>query len=363
MITQLHLQDFKGHHDTRLELGQLTMLVGDNASGKTSVLEALELLMSAARDPDGLLRRSLAPEDLCRRGAKRRFMLATTSRHDRAEKHLSITVIDTGDGWMASFDADEQGQEHQAAAYLGTGARGPSLDPRGDWDAVRAAAPAAALYRFEPTKIAAGAYSDRPDAPVKPDGARTATALAALKLGDDEAFARIEAAMRELVPSLERVRIRPAKVSRRSKRDTVIGSKVYFDFRGSPDVPAHHASYGTLILLALLTVLHGKDRRPELILLDDFDHALHPRAQMELVRMIRKLLALDDFKAVQILATTHSPYMLDVLPPEDVIAFALRPDGTVASRPLSEHPDAAKAKGALKSGELWTLDEERTWVL
>jgi len=42
---------------------------------------------------------------------------------------------------------------------------------------------------------------------------------------------------------------------------------------------------------------------------------------------------------------------------------SLRDDGTVASKPLSEHPDAPKVKGALKSGELWSLDGERDWVL
>jgi predicted ATP-dependent endonuclease of OLD family len=84
---------------------------------------------------------------------------------------------------------------------------------------------------------------------------------------------------------------------------------------------------------------------------------------MELIRMMNRLLELKGFRETQIIATTHSPYMLDELPPENVIAFALRDDGTVASKPLTEHPDALKAKGALKSGELWSLDPERTWVL
>jgi len=79
--------------------------------------------------------------------------------------------------------------------------------------------------------------------------------------------------------------------------------------------------------------------------------------------MMNRLLELKGFRKTQIIATTHSPYMLDELPPENVIAFALRDDGTVASKPLTEHPDASKAKGALKSGELWSLDPERTWVL
>jgi predicted ATP-dependent endonuclease of OLD family len=84
---------------------------------------------------------------------------------------------------------------------------------------------------------------------------------------------------------------------------------------------------------------------------------------MEVVRMIKELLELDDLQETQIIATTHSPYVLDEVSPANVIAFALRDDGTVASKPLSAHPDAPKANGALKSGELWSLDGERDWVL
>jgi len=46
-----------------------------------------------------------------------------------------------------------------------------------------------------------------------------------------------------------------------------------------------------------------------------------------------------------------------------VQAFALREDGTVASKRLSEHPEAAKTKGSLTAGQLWSLDRERDWVL
>ncbi|HWO25880.1 MAG TPA: AAA family ATPase [Kofleriaceae bacterium] len=264
---------------------------------------------------------------------------------------------------MAFFKGRGPQGAFQASAFVRAGRQGASLDKTADWDAVRAATSTVALYRFEPEKIAAGAYSDRPNTPVKPDGSQTATALAALKLGNDEAFGRIEAAMCELIPSLKRIRIKPVNVIRPIQKDSVVGNKIYFDFRSSPGVPAHHASYGTLILLALLTVLHGRERRPSLILLDDFEHALHPRAQMELIRMMRRLLELKGFRETQVIATTHSPYMLDELPPENVIAFALRDDGTVASKPLIEHPDAPKVKDALKSGELWSLDPERAWVL
>jgi hypothetical protein len=66
-------------------------------------------------------------------------------------------------------------------------------------------------------------------------------------------------------------------------------------------------------------------------------------------RSIEQQLALEACAGVQVVATTHSPYMLDELDPSEVQAFALRDDGTVASRRLSEHPEADKTRGALKA--------------
>lgn len=44
MIKDIHIQGFKAHRDTKLCLGNLTLLTGLNSSGKTSVLQSLLLL-------------------------------------------------------------------------------------------------------------------------------------------------------------------------------------------------------------------------------------------------------------------------------------------------------------------------------
>lgn len=50
MLTRLHIRNYRGIRDLVLEsLGRLTLLVGENGSGKTSVLEAIALLGSAGR--------------------------------------------------------------------------------------------------------------------------------------------------------------------------------------------------------------------------------------------------------------------------------------------------------------------------
>lgn len=223
----------------------------------------------------------------------------------------------------------------------------------------------ATLYKLNAEMIASPAYSDQPGPHIAHDGTHTAVALAAIKLGYDEEFARIEESLRLIIPNVERVRIRQAVVTRpnpsaKHEEEAVVGSKIYFDFKNASGVPAHAASEGTLITLALLTILHGP-KRPSMLLLDDFAGSLHPEAQMELVRLIKRLL--DEYEDLQIVATTHSPYILDELDPSEVHAFALREDGTVATKSLAEHPQAEAMKGAISTGQLWSLDPERRWVL
>jgi predicted ATPase len=351
MITSVRLQDFKGHRDTQIPLGRFTVLVGPNGSGKTSVLEALWLQRELAqRHPAGVLSGDWSSADLQRRGATGPIVLTSEGTSNKTAWRCRIELPVPQRLPALDWRYGEAAQQIPQVSNTPLGHIVPQLD--------QVLGPTT-VYKLDAARIAAAAYSDRPDADVEADGTNTAVALASIKLGYDEAFARIEEEMRRLIPNVERVRVRPAQVQRPSK-ETVVGSKIFFDFRGASGVPAHAASEGTLITLALLTILHGPNR-PNILLLDDFDQSLHPHAQLGLVRLIKRLL--HDLGDVQIVATTHSPYILDEIDASDVHAFALRDDGTVAVKRLSEHPQAEQMKGALSAGQLWSLDPEESWVL
>ncbi|WP_437766561.1 ATP-binding protein [Sorangium sp. So ce281] len=130
------------------------------------------------------------------------------------------------------------------------------------------------------------------------------------------------------------------------------------DFKGAPDVPAPLASEGTLLVIGLLTAL-WMDPKPRLLLLDDIDKALHPRAQEELVAQIRRILDLSP--ELQVIATSHSPYLLDHFDAEDVLLTTLLPDGSTACAPLADHPDFDRWKNTTRPGEFWSFVGE-DWV-
>jgi predicted ATPase len=361
MITSIRLQNFKGHRDTTVPLGRLTVLVGPNGSGKTSVLEALELQSRLATEaPADVFSGDASWIDLLGRGGEKDMSLLSEGTGPEGPWQLKTAISASPASEQASIScAWKQGDDaHVSQSWAGSS--------HGNVPQIRQVMGVVTLYKLSARRIAAAAHRDSVAPVVGYDGANTAVALETIKLGQDEDFARIEHEIRAIIPNIVRVRIKPMAVRIPMPKDVLpgheqdaIGSKIFFDFRGAPNVPAHMASEGTLITLAILTVLLGPNR-PNVLLLDDFDQSLHPQAQIEMVRLLKRLL--EEFPDVQIVATTHSPYILDELDPQDVVVFALRADGSVATKRLSEHPQAAKMKDALSAGQLWSLDPEADWV-
>jgi len=343
MIESLRLQNFKGHRDTTIEFGRLTVLVGPNGSGKTSVLQALGALALRNDKPsEHIFRGNLDPQILLTRGQRGPITIHAAGHTAGAPWHIAVTCTADTDRWQFATDHDGHATHLHALTK----------------------------FRFDAERIAAPAYDEDAQGRVQPDGKNTATALMTLLVANDGSFAAVEDALKRLVPSVERIRLRPAFVSGRDAftksavtddiaKLKLTGQGIVFDFKNAPDLPAHAASEGTLVLLALLTALHANGPRGA-ILIDDIEHSLHPTAQIELMKHLRGLL--DQMPDLQIVATTHSPYILDGVDPSDVRVFYPRDDGTIVTKRLSDHPDAQRVKGMLSSGELWSAESE-AWVL
>ena len=179
----------------------------------------------------------------------------------------------------------------------------------------------------------------------------------------------IEAAARVIIPRFRRVLVEPARITRTVQRafavgnqsvnvpteEEVWGHRMALEMDGGAKVPADMASEGTILALGLLTLLHHPDC-PRLVLLDDLDRALHLGAQVRLIRLIRQIQ--KDIQAqkdiqVQIVATTHSPWLLQEVDGEDIRVLSTGPDGAARCRTLSDHPDYARWRRMMTAGEVW----------
>jgi len=231
--------------------------------------------------------------------------------------------------------------------------------------------PTVDLLRLDATRLAQPAYSGALVPRIAPDGEGLAAVLADMLITRPDDFGRIERSLRAVVPSVQRIRLERAPVSRpelqqvtvngqtttsRIEREYV-GHRVIFDMDGAPQLPAHGASEGTLITLGILTAIMSH-RGPHLVLLDDLERAIHPRAIADLVTEMRGLLAL--FPDLQIIATSHSPYLIDQLAPEEV-RLMIADEHRVMCAGLGDHPQIDRWKEIMRPGEIWSMVGEE-WV-
>jgi predicted ATPase len=185
-----------------------------------------------------------------------------------------------------------------------------------------------------------------------PDGSGLHSALANMALNDPDSWQALQADLRRIIPTIRRLR--------HTKSVNVHQpTALLFDTIGADSLPAKQVSEGTLLVLGLLAALHAPGR-PNLVLLDDLDRGLHPKAQKELIALLRGLLETN--KDLQILATTHSPYLLDCMEPGEVRMTFLGDDGATVCAPLSSHPRFEKWKDEMTPGEMWSLFGEQ-WLV
>lgn len=346
MLTKVSINNFKAHGHTEIELEPLTVLVGANGVGKTSVLEALNLLggsfvrLSEPLPVEHISR--LLP--LLRSKDQTADITANFTRDDGTDDSLQLKFEHNKDQLDFSLPTDVDPNDISALGFKNRTKRQEELNRH---------VGSTVLMKLDARAIASTGYVDADGPGVGPDGSNVAAVLATWKLDDDQRFADTLSGLKEIVHQVRNIRIRPVPPVGNKPN----GYAMAFDFDDASNVPAAMVSEGTLVTLAILTLLHSA-RQPRLLLLDDLGSELHPTAQGELVRLLRKIQSVNP--ELQIIATTHSPYILDGVEPKNVRVFARAKDGTAQVRSLAEHPESARTD--LTTGQLWTLDPEQ-WVL
>lgn len=341
VLDSIRLQNFKTHRDTEIKLGRLTVLVGPNGAGKSSVLQAIELLSQLAQSgsfPLGLLDRH-----------------TTIARANEKVGYCAIHIEGRfADGAAWSYASDQELQAARRAKLLGAAElrhQRPSSDHAPDRHLIPAAV-AAVMLTPSPERMAAPVNITKASPRLDRDGAGLADVVANMRDNDDDSYQALQIAIRAVVPQIERVRVR-----REQSGDEAVAHALIFDVAGRKGIPASNMSGGTLLALAILTLLHSP-QRPRILLIDDIDHGLHPKAQWDLLKQLRRLL--EQFPDLQIVATSHSPDLVDELDPSEVVVLALREDGTSAAKPLTACP-REDMLGVLKAGQLWSAIGE-DWV-
>lgn len=355
MIERIELTNFKTHAHTVVELERLTVLVGPNSSGKTSVLEGLRCMTGAEDGHSGLAGIGATAVPGIRRGAEEaRFRVCGMGRcvEGRLRTQTKGSHSPHSRGREAGdFHLEEVADQHPPGhlptheeIYI------PFLGEQ-DSSKLRVLFHTRSLLtqlHIESLRSASGFGNDGATESLDPDGRNLAAMVALLKLTEDGSFRALVDDLSAVVPTVDNIHAMPYEARFR----------LALDFAGARHVPATTTSEGTLVALALLMYVH-EPNPPTLLLIDDIDRGLHLGAQRELVGILQRLL--DRRPELQIVVTTHSPYIVEAVDPSAVRVCALRKDGTAAIKPLLAHPEADRALEVLNAAEFWEAEGE-DWV-
>ncbi|NER25950.1 MAG: AAA family ATPase [Symploca sp. SIO1C2] len=371
MLEKVILHNFKSHKSTQLNLdkSRLHALVGQNSAGKTSVLQALHYLGRLANSSFAkIFQYERAPE------------LITTI----GQNHLSVT----GSGYWGhnnpkKWEASYHWEQHVNPPWFPTASWKTDQDEKSvkGWSSSLSDAPdpisQALRYsvhlKLVATNLAKAAYSDAIKPRVEFDGSGLAPTLDYLRSEAPDKFQSLQEMLQRIVPGVREVGVRRAKVAVNRQRlievdgksisyeesQEIAGQEVVLDMNTGKRIPAYGISEGTILTLGLLTVLMNPNQ-PNLVLLDDIEQGLHPRAQRELITVFKEII--KDNNNLKIIFSTHSPYIIDELIPSQVHVLSNTNLGFTLSKRLDEHPDVEWAKQTLTTGEFWDAEGEN-WVV
>lgn len=286
MIDRIQVRNFRALRDVDVPLAPLTVLIGQNDTGKSTFLDAVLTVCNGrpAQRDDGW-------------------------RHQRL-----------GDTWIRALPQDLR--RILPNEWKGRGA----VDPGN----IRAALPGFFRLPSSGVPMASDGYSDAgPPPPLRSDGGNTAALLDHLLRRDRRRFFGLVDTLKALVPGLEDLEIAtPAPESRQV--DLVI--------EGGLRIPADRASTGVRLMVFFVALAYHPSP-PEVVLLEEPELGVHPRRLAEVMRLLREMTeGKHGDRVAQIILTTHSPYLLDLvdLERDQVLVFTREDDGRCAARPADQ---------------------------
>ena len=389
MITRIWARNFKSIKELDLELGPLTVLVGPNASGKSNVLDILRFIQEAlrgsldsaiaSRHGIGSVRRSTprgGSRDVevgflaqaSRGTVEHGFVLGSRSGNYRVKREYSVVTpsdslqkaiaFEIKDGRILKPAGLAEGDFNTSELHLPFFMMGPFYSPRmkieatekqqlwahRDFRNVRRYITASRFYRLFP---------DTMREPTKPgdatrlleDGSNLGSMLRDMINRDAPFLNEIKEGMGVVVPGLTDLQVQQSggfNIVKLRHGATDNGSQSsLFDLTQESD--------GTVRLLGLLTAFY-QDYRRSLIGVEEPELTIHPGALAYLAEVM-----VEASYRTQVIATTHSPDLIDWLPIESLRAVEMR-DGITKVGHVAEPQVETVKQGLFTAGELHSMD-------
>ena len=367
MITELNVKNYRSLKDVKLPLGRLTVLIGANGSGKSNILDVLRLVKALGSDGQQLssqfparggykqivwggdssqrIEISLSWNQAARNGTGQAYSLhfghhvETDLDAEFTHEYLSITEQE-GVVRSSSSEYKVRGENKSSVSgvnpeYSVVYAVGrPRSWPRSNLvESMRGWT----FHRFDP-QLMRRPQPVRKELQLTESGDNLSTVVHTLFSDANPALPEIVDTLRACVPTVEEL------------RSPIVGdgeTAVHLKERSVPTaIGSWGLSDGTLLALALATALLTPEP-PSLLALEAPDVELHPNVMETLAEML--VLA---SQRTQVIATTHSPSLLDYLPTESFVVVD-KVDGATTCTPLAGKRAMNRVADQLGAGKAW----------
>jgi predicted ATPase len=371
-ISALRIQNYRVLKNLELtNLTPLSVFIGSNGSGKSTLLEALTFLSACFQNgltPTCQKYGSLTKLKTHNTHEPIQFQITYTDPADRAEITYTLAIQETpnhqpyietetlqhtcpntgttelllnfanSQGWVIEYPNVSNRQEETfstpdviAANTLGQFTKYPYLQTLRQF----------IIHWFTAnlTHLNTQTLPDAaPTAALSSTGDNLTNLIDHLQTQQPEQFQTIVQTLTRHIPRLTNIQTLPIQGRRR----------LHIQDQNNTPLPADQASDGTLLLLAYLLLLQIPSPH-QLILVDEPENNLHPKLLTDLAEQFRAATAHQ-----QILVTTHSPYFVDTLRPQELWIFHRESDGyTQACSAAEIHGVTAFIDNGALLGDLW----------
>ena len=373
-LQRVQIRNYKSIADCDVQLGRLTLLVGRNGAGKSNFLDALRFVSDS-------LETSL-DHALKSRGGVAAVRRISTGHPRNVQIKLQFELQDQQGEYGFELRSESKGgfsvreERLQLKAFSGrwmheyhvlkgrvTEATVDTLPPpvtdrlflvvasglpeyRPAYDALQAMG----FYNLNPAAIR---EIQTPDAGelLRRDGSNLASVISRLTEDRPKVKQRIQEYLSQIVPEIVDVqRVAIGHHETLEFRQNVVGAEHPWRFY------AGSMSDGTLRTLGILVAamqLVGRRDPIRLVGIEEPETALHPAAAGALMDALREAAT-----TTQIIATTHSPDLLDHFDPEtDTLLAVAATDGRTQIRPVDEASMQAVRSHLFTAGELLRMDQ------
>lgn len=339
MITEVSFKNYRALEDATLALKPMTLLVGPNGSGKTTVLQAMRLLSDQSEDFTNIVSVGAKSEDAVNVSFKFAAMPSATLKRSFTRNRSSDIAV----------------KPHKISRriLIDKPVSDITVEPRTSQSIAiseqRRLAAGLRYYAFDAVRMRQ-AVTITAHRQLKEDGSNLAGFLDYIRDNGSDSFDALTGAIHQAAPEFDDIGFDGADDGQKTFKLRRTGTRSY--------IPARFLSEGTLYMVALRALAYQPEL-PTILCIEEPDRGIHPRLYRQIRDTLQRLAYPKDFgetrPAVQIIATTHSPYFLNEFTdhPEQVVVCEKDEWHRVQFRNLGDDPTARAILDDALIGDAW----------